>query len=341
MLGGVDRLRERAHVLVDPRGVAVGRGTLGLGANPVAGGAGRRAVVARLPEGQRQQPQHRLVARVGVAREHEPAGGELEVALGQRVLGRGHEALDAFGARVGLAEVDELQRAGRHGADPGLEGDARPLLDVVAAAREVDAVDAAHAPLRIGQAARVAVHDRVVGHARGERVVLGLVGVLRALALLLRVRAGALLGAALAGRGRRDLDRVLGDAPAARVLGDRGELVGGLVDRLQVPLVLVLLAGRRDVRMPLLREAAARELDVALVERWVDLQEKDGLFNIQHLRHDPLTVPRAGNTGVPSAPPRCCRPGDPYKLAGPARVRPLVPPTHDDPPVVVGVGTAG
>ena len=83
-------------------------------------------------------------------------------------------------AGVGLGEVDELQRAGRHRAHAGLEAHARPLLDVVAAAGEVDARDLADAPLRIGEAARVAVHDRVVGNARAERVVLGAVGVVRA-----------------------------------------------------------------------------------------------------------------------------------------------------------------
>src|SRR6185295_11398011 len=132
------------------------------------------------------------------------------------------------GARVGLREVDELQRAGRHRADADLERDARPLLDVVAVAREVDAVDAAHAPLRIREAARVAVHDRVVGHTRGERVVLLAVGGVFAGALLGLVRAGALLGARLARRLRRDLDGVARHLAAARVLGQALELVGRL-----------------------------------------------------------------------------------------------------------------
>ena len=76
--------------------------------------------------------------------------------------------------------------------------------------------------------------------------------------------------------------------PAARLLGEALELVGGLVDRLQVALVLELAPGRRDVGMPALRHPAARELDVALVERRLDLQEQDGLLDVQHLRHDPL-----------------------------------------------------
>src|SRR3712207_8545654 len=48
---------------------------------------------------------------------------------------------------------------------------AGPLLDVVARAREVDPRDRAHAPLGVADAARVAVHDRVVAHPRPERVV--------------------------------------------------------------------------------------------------------------------------------------------------------------------------
>ena len=60
------------------------------------------ARVAGLPERERHQPQHGGVARLGVAREDEPARGEREVALRQRVLGGGHEALHALGAGVGL-----------------------------------------------------------------------------------------------------------------------------------------------------------------------------------------------------------------------------------------------
>src|SRR6185436_20175927 len=98
----------------------------------------------------------------------------------------------------------------------------------------VDAVDAPDAPLGVGEAARVAMHDRVVGHARTEWIVLLLLRVLGPLALFLGVRAGALLGAPLARGGRSDLDRVLRDLAAARLLGDRGELVGRLVDGLEV-----------------------------------------------------------------------------------------------------------
>ena len=148
------------------------------------------------------------VARVGVARVDQAPRGERVVALGERVLGGGHEALHALGARVGRAEVDELERVGGHGAHAGLEAHARPLLDVVAAAGEVDAGDLADAPLGVGEAARVAVHDRVVGDLRAERVVLRAIGLGGAPALLLLVGAAALLLARLAGRGGADLDRV-------------------------------------------------------------------------------------------------------------------------------------
>ena len=47
------------------------------------------------------------VRRVGVARVDQPLRGERVVALGERVLGRDHEALDAVGRRVGRREVDE------------------------------------------------------------------------------------------------------------------------------------------------------------------------------------------------------------------------------------------
>ena len=289
--GGVDRHRERALVLVDARRGAVRRRALGLDARPVAHRAAGGGEVARLPERGRQQPQDGRVLRLGVARVDEPLRGEREVALGERVLGGGHEALDALGARVGLGEVDELQRARRHRAHADLEGDARPLLDVVVVAGEVDAVDAADAPLGIGEAARVAVHDRVVGDARGERVVLLAVGGVLAGALLGLVGALALLGARLARRGGGDLDGVAADLAAARVLGQALELVGRLVDRLEVALVLVLAPGRRDVGVPALRHPAPRELHGALVERRLQLEEQDRLLDVQELRHEPSTVP--------------------------------------------------
>jgi hypothetical protein len=100
----------------------------------------------------------------------------------------------------------------------------------------------------------------------------------------------ALLGPALAGRGGADLDRVARDLAAARLLGELLELVRRLVDRLQMALVLELAPGRGDVRMPDLGEPAARELDVALAERRLDLKQQDGLLDVQHLWHDPTTV---------------------------------------------------
>ena len=209
---------------------------------------------------------------------------------------------------VGLGEVDELQRAGRDRPHAGRELHARPLLDVVAAAGEVDARDRADAPLRVAQAARVAVHDRVVGHARAERVVLGPVGGVLAGALLGLVGAPALLGARLArGRGG-DLDRVARHAPAARALGQRDELVGRVVDRLQMALVLELAPGRRQVGVPDLGQPAARELDVALVEGRLDLQEEERLLDVEHCGHEHSTIApsalRSRGPGAAVHPPR-------------------------------------
>ena len=44
----------------------------------------------------------------------------------------------------------------------------------------------------------------------------------------------------------------------------------------------------------------ARELDVALVERRLDLEQQHGLFDVEHLRHDPHygTEVRALSSGV-------------------------------------------
>ena len=103
-------------------------------------------------------------------------------------------------------------------------------------------------------------------------------------ALLGLVGAAALLGARLArGRGA-DLDRVARHAPAARALGQAIELVGRLVDRLEVALVLVLAPGRGEVGMPDLREPPARELDLALVEGRLELQQQERLLDVQHLQ---------------------------------------------------------
>src|SRR4051794_32397416 len=106
---------------------------------------------------------------------------------------------------------------------------------------------------------------------RGERVVLGAVRVGGPARLLLGVGARALLRSPLAGGRRADLDGVARDLAAARLLRELLELVGGHVDRLEVALVLELLAGRGDVRVPALCHPAASELDGALVERRLDL----------------------------------------------------------------------
>src|SRR3954462_10879163 len=118
------------------------------------------------------------------------------------MLSRGHEALNTVRRRVGLREVNELQRAGRHRADANRERDPRPLLHVIAVAREVDAADRADAPLGIGQAAGVAVDDRVVGDAGAEGVVLLTVGGRGTRPLLLLVSAAAGLFARTACGGR-------------------------------------------------------------------------------------------------------------------------------------------
>ena len=70
------------------------------------------------------------------------------------------------------------------------------------------------------------------------------------------------------------------------------ELVGRLVDRLQVALVLVLAAGRRDVRVPALGHPPARELHRPLVEGRLELQQQDRLLDVEDRRHDRLRVAR-------------------------------------------------
>ena len=207
------------------------------------------------------------------------------VALERRVLRGGHEALDAVGGGVGLGEVDELQRARGHRPHADVEADPGPLLDVVAAAREVDPGHAADAPLGVCDAARVAVHDGVVRDLRGEGIVRLAVGGMRALALLGLVGAAALLGARLACRRGAHLDGVARDLPAARSLGQALELVGRLVDRLEMALVLELLARRGDVRVPDLRLPATRELHVALVERRLQLEEEQRLLDVENGGH--------------------------------------------------------
>src|SRR3954464_13104227 len=84
--------------------------------------------------------------------------------------------------------------------------------------------------------------------------------------------------------GRADLDRVARDLAAARALGQALELVGRLVDRLQMALVLELLAGRGEVGVPDLGQTPARQLDVALAERRLELEEKHPLFEVEDVR---------------------------------------------------------
>ena len=158
-------------------------------------------------------------------------------------------------------------------------------------------VTRADAPLGIGQAAGVAVHDRVIGDARAERVVLGAVLGRGARALLGLVGAPARLLARLAGGRGGDLDGVAADPAAARGLGQLLELVGGLVDRLQVALVLVLASGRRDVGVPALGHPPAGQLDGALIERRLELQQEEGLFDVEDASHDPVTLASAERSG--------------------------------------------
>ena len=150
------------------------------------------------------------------------------------------------------------------------------------------------APLGVGLAARIAVHDRVVGDAAPERIVLGAIArPARARAARLRRRACPPPRAPCARR-RRSRGRRFGDAPAARALRDPLELVGGLVDRLEVALVFELPALRREVGMPALGHPAARELHVALGERRLELQEEKVLLDIEDRHgHDPTTLATA------------------------------------------------
>ena len=112
----------------------------------------------------------------------------------------------------------------------------------------------------------------MIGHSRPEWVVFGFVFGLGTCTLLGFIGAATGLLALAPGRGGADLDRVARDAPAAEALGQPLELIRGLVDRLQMALMLVLAPGRRDVGVPTLGHATPRELHVALVERSLELQ---------------------------------------------------------------------
>ena len=100
--GAVGRLGgevDRAHVLVDARREAMRRGALALDARPVAHGAAGGARGRRPARRPASSAAGRRVARLGVARVDQALGGQRVVALGHRVLGGGHEALHALGAR--------------------------------------------------------------------------------------------------------------------------------------------------------------------------------------------------------------------------------------------------
>ncbi len=125
----------------------------------------------------------------------------------------------------------------------------------------------------------------MVGDARAERVVLGALGLSRPRALLGLVCAPAGFGSRPARRRRGDLDGVAADATPARGLREPLELVGGLVDRLQVALVLVAPAGWGDVGMPALGHPPPPELYRALVERGLELEQQQRLFEIEHPWH--------------------------------------------------------
>ena len=130
----------------------------------------------------------------------------------------------------------------------------------------------------------------MIGHARAERVVLLALRGRRARALLGFISALAGLLADLAHRVRRGARCVTGDLAAARTLGEALELVGHVVDRLQVALVLVLLAGWRNVGVPALGHAPARELHVAHIEGRLQLQKRHRLLEIEHRCHELFTL---------------------------------------------------
>ena len=109
--------------------------------------------------------------------------------------------------------------------------------------------------------------------------------------LLCFIGAPAGLFARLARRCRTHLHGIARDLPAARGFRDAHKMIGGLVYRLQVALVLELLARRRDIRVPTLGHPAAGELDIALVKRRDELKEEEVLLDVQNgYGHDPTTL---------------------------------------------------
>src|SRR5271170_743296 len=121
---------------------------------------------------------------------------------------------------------------------------------------------------------------------------------------------GALLGfiGALAGlRARRPCGRsarthgIARDLSAAGALGQALELIGSLVDGLQVALVLELAALWRHVGMPALGHPAARQLHITLLERRLQLEEQQVLLDVKNGRgHNALTLATHGGFGLMS-----------------------------------------
>ncbi len=137
----------------------------------------------------------------------------------------------------------------------------------------------------------------MVGYAGAERVVARAVlrGAARPLLGLVGAPAG-LRARCARGRGGH-LHGVAAHTAAPALLGEPLELVGCSVDRLQVTLVLGLLAARRDVRVPALGHPPPRQLDAPLVEWRLQLQEEQRLLEIEdrNVGHESRTVPgRAG-----------------------------------------------
>jgi len=88
------------------------------------------------------------------------------------------------------------------------------------------------------------------------------------------------------GRRRRRADGVAADGAAPGGLGQTLKLVGGLVDCLQVALMLVAASGRGDVRVPAFGHSTPRKLHRALVKRRLDLQQQERCFDVQDPRHE-------------------------------------------------------
>jgi hypothetical protein len=57
-----------------------------------------------------------------------------------------------------------------------------------------------------------------------------------------------------------------------------------------VALMLDLPAGRRNIGVPALGHPPSRELDIALVERRLELQQEHALFEIEDLGHEQITL---------------------------------------------------